>query len=131
MQPRKGFRVSKVLNSPVLYPKEQRIFSVLLIILQILFLLERKTLSGLPERIERLKKYANRQLRKEEYHRSVQFIRLLQQLNKADYQLEELSNTGKYYSSLKSYSFFYRGKVSGLEVIPYEKLWERIISYLK
>lgn len=131
MQPRKGFRASKVLNSPVLYPKEQRIFSVLLIILQILFLLERKAFSGLSERIERLKKYANRQLRKEEYHRPVQFIRLLQQLNKADFQLEELSNTEKYYSSLAETPFFYRGAVSDLEVIPYEKLWERILSYLK
>ncbi|MCB0557507.1 MAG: hypothetical protein H6573_25850 [Lewinellaceae bacterium] len=131
LHPQKGFRATKLLNNPVLYPKEQRIFSVLLIILQILFLLERKSFSGLPERIERLKKYANRQLRKEECHRSIQFIRLLQQLNKANFQVEEMSNTEKYYASLKSQPFFYRGIVSGLEVIPYEILWKRILSYLK
>ena len=131
MQPQKGFRASKVLNSPVLYPKGQRIFSVLLILLQILFLLERNTISGLQERIARLKKYANRQFRKDEYFRPVQFIRLLQQLSKAEFQVEELSNTEKYLTALQSYPFFYRGIASELEVIPYEKLWERILSYLK
>ena len=131
MQPRKGFRVNKLLNSQVLYPKDQRIFSILMIVLQILFLLERKAHSGLPERIERLKKYANRQLQKEEYHRPVLFIRLLQQLNRADFQLEELSNTEKHLSGLQKRPFFYRGVVAELEVIPYEKLWNLILLYLK
>ncbi len=131
MQPQKSFRASKVINSPVLYPKGQRIFSVLLIILQIMFLLERRTISAVPERIDRLKKYANRQLRKEEYHRPVQFIRLLQQLNKAGFQLEELSNTEKYYSALRERPFFYRGLPYELEPIPYEELWSRILSYFK
>ena len=105
--------------------------SVLLILLQILFLLERNTISGLQERIARLKKYANRQFRKDEYFRPVQFIRLLQQLSKAEFQVEELSNTEKYLTALQSHPFFYRGIASELEVIPYEKLWERILSYLK
>ncbi|MCB0550584.1 MAG: hypothetical protein KDD19_23645 [Phaeodactylibacter sp.] len=131
MQPQRSFRGSKVLNSQVAYSREYRIFSVLLLILQILFLLERKAISGIPERIDRLKKYANRQLRKDEYHRPSQFIRLLQQLNKADFHPEEMSNTNKYLSSLKKHPFFYRGLVSELEVIPYEKLWERILSYFK
>ncbi|MCB0556271.1 MAG: hypothetical protein KDD02_22180 [Phaeodactylibacter sp.] len=130
MQRRKNFRLSSFLSSPVLYPKEQRIFSILMIILQILFLLERKTYSGLSERIERLKKYANQQLRKEEYYRAVQFIRLLQQLNKADFQAEELSNIDNYLNALRERAFFYRGAIAELEVIPYEKLWSRILSYL-
>lgn len=131
MQRKKAFQAGKLLNSPALYPKGQRIFSVLLIILQILFLLERKSYSGLAERIERLKKYANRQLRREEYYRVVQFIRLLQQLNKAGFQVEELSNIDKYYNSLTELPFCYRGAISELEVIRYEKLWARILSYLK
>ncbi|MCB0571469.1 MAG: hypothetical protein KDC66_16980 [Phaeodactylibacter sp.] len=130
MQRKKSFRLSNFLSSAILYPKELRIFSILMIILQILFLLERKTYSGLSDRIERLKKYANQQLRKEEYFRAVQFIRLLQQLNKADFQAEEISNTENYLSSLQSRPFFYRGVVAELEVIPYEKLWNRVLSYL-
>lgn len=131
MQARRGFRASKLLSSPALYPREQRIFSVLVIILQILFLLERKSLSKIPEHIERLKKYATRQLKKEEYQRPILFIRLLLQLNKAGFQLEELSNTEKFLAGLEEHPFFYRGLASELEIIPYEKLWSYLLSQLK
>jgi tetratricopeptide (TPR) repeat protein len=130
-QKRKSFRVNRFINQPVLYPKDQRIFTVLMIVLQILFLIERKNFSAITERIERLKSYANRQLKKEEYYRAIQFIRLLQQLNKADFQMENLSNTTKYQRNLQDCPFFYRGMISELEVIPYEKLWEIMLSYVK
>ena len=130
-QKRKSFRVNRFINQPVLYPKDQRIFTVLMIVLQILFLIERKNFSGITERIERLKSYANRQLKKEEYFRAIQFIRLLQQLNKADFQTENLSNVMKYQRNLQDQPFFYRGMISELEVIPYEKLWEIMLSYVK
>lgn len=130
-QKRKSFRVNRFINQPILYPKEQRIFTVLMIVLQILFLIERKNFSAIAEKIERLKSYANRQLKKEEYNRAIQFIRLLQQLNKADFQLDNLNNTSKYYRNLQDQPFFYRGMIFELEVIPYEKLWEIVLSYFK
>jgi hypothetical protein len=104
---------------------------VILIIAQILFFLEKKSFSQITERIERLKSYANRQLKKEEYYRAIQFIRLIQQLVKADYQIENLSNVEKYYQRLLETPFFYRGLIPELEIIPYEKLWDMIISRLK
>ena len=130
-QKRKSFRVNRFINQSILYPKEQRIFAVLMIILQILFLMERKNFGAIAERIERLKSYANRQLKKEEYYRSIQFIRLLQQLNKADYQVDNLSNTTKYYRNLQDQPFFYRGMIYELEIIPYEKLWEMMLGNFK
>ncbi|MFT5765262.1 MAG: hypothetical protein ACI8VT_002053 [Saprospiraceae bacterium] len=130
-QRKKTFRLSRFLNDPILYPKDQRIFTVLLIIAQILFFLEKKSFSQITERIERLKSYANRQLKKEEYYRAIQFIRLIQQLVKADYQIENLSNVEKYYQRLLETPFFYRGLIPELEIIPYEKLWDMIISRLK
>lgn len=128
---RSPFKISKFLNDKVIYQKEQRNFTTLLLILQILFLLERKTLSGVSDRVERLKSLANRQLKKEESFRAIQFIRLLQQLRKVEYQIEELSNTEKYYNRLLQVPFTYRGLNAELEVIPYEKLWERILTYFK
>ncbi|MEL7021400.1 MAG: hypothetical protein AAGK47_07330, partial [Bacteroidota bacterium] len=85
-QRKKAFRLSRFLNDPILYPKDQRIFTLLMVIAQILFFLEKKSYNNVTEHIERLKNYANRQLKKEEYFRPIQFIRLLQQLMKADYQ---------------------------------------------
>jgi hypothetical protein len=129
MQPLKNFKPNQLLKDEALYPKDQRVFTVHALILQILLLLERNNFSEVRERIDRLKKYANRQLRKEEYYRSVQFIRLLQQLSKADFQPEELSNTSKYLRALQEHPFFYRGVIMELEIIPYELLWERILKY--
>ena len=101
-----------------------------MVVAQLLFLLEKKSYNAATERIDRLKSYANRQLKKEEYHRAIQFIRLLQQLSKAEFQVEHLSNTDKYYNRLIETPFFYRGLTSELEVIPYEKLWNLILSRL-
>lgn len=130
-QRKKAFRLSRFLNDPILYPKDQRIFTVLMVIAQILFFLEKKSYNNVTEHIERLKTYANRQLKKEEYFRSIQFIRLLQQLMKADYQPDEMSNVEKYQQRLKDEPFNYRGLIHELEVIPYEKLWEMILNRLR
>lgn len=129
-QRKKAFRVSRFLNDPLLYPKDQRIFTVLLVIAQILFLIEKNAFNAVGERIERLKSYANRQLKKEVYFRLIQFIRLLQQLHKANYKVENLSNVEKYYDRLIGTPFSYRDLITELEVIPYEKLWNHILSRL-
>jgi hypothetical protein len=125
-----NFKLNSLLRKNPGYSKKEPIFSVMIYILQLLFLLERKNFNEVTERIEHLKKLALRLSRKEGYYRVVQFIRLLQQLSKVDYQLDELSNTQKYLKALNDRPFFYRGLPSELEVIPYEILWNRIINYL-
>lgn len=131
MQKRRKFHLSRFLNDPVLYPKDQRVFTILLVVAQLLFFLEKKSYSAATERIDRLKGYANRQLKKEVYHRAINFIRLLQQLTKADYQPKNLSNTEKYLQRLEEEPFKYRGLISEIEVIPYEHLWNMILDRLK
>ncbi|MEM7103935.1 MAG: hypothetical protein AAF502_12435 [Bacteroidota bacterium] len=130
-QRRKNFRLSRFLNDPILYPKDQRIFTVLLVIVQMLFLLEKKSYNAVAERIDRLKSYANRQLKKEEFFRAIQFIRLLQQLFKAEFNPDNLSNVEKYYNRLIETPFTYRGLIAELEVVPYEKLWNLILDRLR
>jgi hypothetical protein len=130
-QNKRAFKVTKFLSDPILYPKEMRIFTIFLVIAQILFNIELKQYSKATELIERLKNYANRQLKKEEFYRLIQFIRLLQQLPKADYKLDEISNPEKYLTRLREAPFYYRGLTSELEVITYEQIWEIVVSRLK
>ena len=108
-----------------------RIFTIFLIIAQILFNIEAKQYSKATELIDRLKNYANRQLKKEEFYRLIQFIRLLQQLPKANYKLDEISNADKYLNKLRDTPFYYRGLTSELEVITNEQIWEIVVSRLK
>jgi hypothetical protein len=129
-QRRKSFKVSRFLNDPILFPKEERIFTIHLVIAQVLYHLERKNYNSVAENIERLKNYANRQLKAEDYFRTIQFIRLLQQLVKSDYKESEFTTADKYSNRLQQSPFFYRGLLNELEIIPYEKLWDLIITRL-
>ncbi|MCB0706805.1 MAG: hypothetical protein KDC34_15925 [Saprospiraceae bacterium] len=129
-QPRKTFRINAFLVDPILFPKEQRIFTVHMVVAQILFLLERRKFKEINDRIDRLRSYANRQLNKETNYRTIQFIRLLQQLSRAEFMVNNLSNTDKYYNRLIETPMFYRGQSHELEVIPYDKLWNHIIHTL-
>ena len=108
-----------------------RIFTIFLIIAQVLFLFEQKQYSNASELIDRLKNYANRQLKKEDYFRLIAFIRLLQQLAKADFKINELTSTEKYVVRLHEVPFSYRGLISELEVIPYEQLWQILLRRVK
>ena len=129
-QKKNRFSSQKYIDKTPNYSKDLRILNVLILILQVLFLIEKRNYTAASERIERLKNLANRQLKKTEYFRPIQFIRLLQVVKKANYLKEELRNTEKYLGNLHSQAFAYRGALYQLEVIPYEKLWEMLLSRL-
>lgn len=100
-------------------------------IAQVLFLIEKNSYSAATERIDRLKNYANRQLKKDDYFRTIQFIRLLQQLSKVDFRHDSVSNVDKYYSRFSEQPFKYRGLLNELEIIPYEKLWSMVLERVR
>ena len=60
----------------------------------------------------------------------IQFIRLLNQLAKANFQPNNLENTEKHYDQLVEQPFFYRGLLNELEIVPFEKLWNHILARL-
>ena len=129
-QRRKSFKINKFLSQPILFPKDQRVFTVHLVIAQFLFLIEKKNFTQATERVERLRNYANRQLKKEEHFRLIQFIRLLQSLAKAEYDVNALTTSDKYYHRLTERSFYYRGLKSEFEILPLDKLWNLILERL-
>ena len=127
-----SFRINKFLDEAALYPKAERILMVHHIIVQILFLIEERRFTKARNLILQLKGHINRQLRKEEYYRTIQFIRLLQQLQKANFQESLLSNTEKYLLRIREEeSFFYRGLLMEIEIIPYEDIWDIILERLR
>jgi hypothetical protein len=121
---KKTFKVSKFLSDAISYPKDQRILTVHLLTAQALFHLRRKNFQATSEIIDRLKVFSNRQLNPEDYFRPIQFIRLLQQLPKAEFKINAMTNTEKYVQRLAETPMFFRGMLHELEVIPYEKLWD-------
>lgn len=126
----KQFRVRRFLEDPVLYPKHQRMFTIQKVIVQMLFFLERNQYNQAAICVDRLRGYARRQLKKDEFVRVVSFIRMLQQLAKADFVPYRVNNVDKYLSRLREMPFFYRGLMHELEVIPYQKLWDMLLRRL-
>ncbi len=132
LQTLKSLKIKKVNSEHFEFTKEEFMYDVHHVIVQILFVIESGKLSVARDLIINLKPYINRQLRKDEYFRVINFLRLLQQLQKAEFQLEELSNVEKYENRLtKESAFSYRGLVAEIEVIRYEHLWTLILERLK
>lgn len=126
-----GIKLNKLMTDPVLYPKELRILTIHTVIAQVLFALERKNFVNAAENIERLKSYTQRQLKSEENQRMILFIKLLQQLMKADFTQIHLSSTEKYLEKLEEKPLMYRGNLNDLEIIPLENLWKILLDRIK
>jgi hypothetical protein len=126
----KNFRLSKFLEDPVLYPREQLIFAIHVLIAQTLFFIEKKNFTGAAEVIDRLQGYASKKLDKAQYMRMIHFIRLLQQLSKAKFVAADASGTDKHLEKLREVPFYYRGQLHEVEMVPYETLWAFLLQKL-
>jgi len=124
----KKFNYRQFIHQIPVYPKDQRIFTVLTYILQFAFFFEKKKYIELDDRLNSLKNYATNRLKKDQFSRVLAFIRLLQQLKKSDYHAEEVIGTGKYLKKLSDSPFYYKGKLDELEPLSYEIFWQILIS---
>ena len=123
------FKVKKFLGEAVLFPLKFRIFAIQHTIVQTLFYINGRKFDLASDKIDQLRVFANR-LKPVEFFRLINFIRLLQQLNKANYEVNQISLADKYYQRLLDEPMYYRGSINEIEVIPWEKLWNHILEGL-
>lgn len=124
-------KVNTLLEEPDIYRKENKYSTSSLLLLKILFLIDRHSLLKAQELIENLKENAAKYLKAEEDFRILQFIRLLQQAAKANFQVSELKNEDKYLEGLQGNPYRYQDMHPCAEVIPYEHLWKLVQLQLK
>lgn len=113
------------------YHKDHRHSTAVWLILKALLLLEKNSLLKAQELIDQLRDFSGKYLKSEEDFRIVQFVRLLQQVAKANFQRNALKNAEKYLEGLKIRTFQYSYPLSCQEVIPFEYLWEQVLEQLK
>ncbi|MEL6970084.1 MAG: hypothetical protein AAFZ63_15535 [Bacteroidota bacterium] len=128
---RETFVPEKFVDRSFYYGADQKKLTVLMLSMQVFYLVKAKKYNRADELIGQLQNMANRNLHKEEYFRSIQFIRLLLLLRKANYQKDELRNVDKYMARLQERPFTYRGVSSQFEPIPLERLWEIFVDRLE
>lgn len=127
------FNIWKFLNEVPIYSKDKRGLNISILILQVLFLLDRQDYDGIISRAEALKVYCSRYLKQDEHFRSNCFLKMLLIMEKKDFdRVQTQKIAAKYFNKLKSTQLQYRsGNLSTLEIIPYEKLWLSILNKLK
>lgn len=113
------------------YQKDQKHSTAVWLILKVLLLLEKNSLLKAQELIDQLRDFSSKYLKGEEDFRIIQFVRLLQQAAKANFQRNALKNVEKHLEGLKIKTFQYTYPLSCQEVIPFEYLWEQVLEQLK
>lgn len=126
------FRLSKFLNDIPAYSKEKRGYNIPLLILQLLFLVQRQQFSAIYEKVDALKMYCSRYLKEDGHFRSNCFIKMLLLLPEAQYHRQAfIRKTVKLHKRLLAHPLKEQMIDKDLEVIPYEDLWEILLNNLE
>lgn len=125
------FRTKKFINefNGAIHDKAGK--NIMLIILQIMFLLLDKDYSSIIDRVDALKAYTHRHLRRDETYRSNCFIKMIMQLEKGDFHPVAVQRKAEpYYKKLLAVPLDKAKQDYDLEIIPYETLWSFILESL-
>ncbi len=127
------FKLMKFLNDVPIYSKDKRGLNIAIIILQVLFLLDRRDFDGIIAKAEALKVYCSRYLKEDENYRSNCFLKMVLLMEKKSFNYEGTTKiTERYYNLLQASRLNYQhGSSNSLEIIPYEQLWETILGKLQ
>ena len=127
----KRFRITKFLNEVPTYSKDKRGANVSILILHILFLLLDHKYGKIIDRMESLRTYTHRYLRKDDTFRSNCFIKMLLQLPLASFHKEGVERRAKKYKEkLISVPIQEANQSAEIEIVPYEMLWEFVLDSL-
>lgn len=127
-----NFRINKFMNEVPIYTKDKKGFNISIIIAQVLFYLHKGNYTNIIDRMGALKQYSNRYLRKDENYRSNLFIKMLQIMEKEDFDFERTKKlSDKYYQKLVSTQMEFSNNSQTLEIIPFEMLWKSALDQIK
>ncbi len=125
------FRLNKFLNEIPHYSKDKRGLNIAILIIQFLFLLQKRKYPQIIDKVDALKQYCYRYLRKDDTFRSHCFIRMLLQIPRADFNRIRTERYAEpYIKKLRSVPIRVSEQSIEVEVIPYEDLWEMTVEML-
>lgn len=126
------FRTKKFINefSKSIHDKSGN--NIVLITIMILFLLLDKDYSSIIDKIDALKAYTHRHLRRDETYRTNCFIKMIMQLDKGDFHPIAVQRKAEpYYQKLLEVPLHKAKQDYELEIIPYETLWAFMLESLE
>lgn len=125
------FNLYKFINAVPNYSHDKQGFNVSILVLQVLFLAEQGKFKELMDRTEALRIYSSRYLKGSASLRSKIFIKMLQLLEKKEFNPQQVRKSGiKYLEQLNAIPLKHVGQ-SEMEIIPPEQLWEMMLQKLE
>lgn len=125
------FRLNRFLNSIPIYAKDKRGMNIAVLIVQILFYIQKGKEDECIDRIETIKKYCARHLAEAENIRSYHFIHLLLTIAEAGFRPELIQEkAAPHWHALQQTSISFSQQFHKVEIIPYETLWEMMLKWL-
>ncbi len=125
------FKINKLINQLPTQSKDKYGVNTLIHILNYLFLLNRNEIDNLESLQEPLRQYRYRYLRFKNNQKMNLFVKMLLKVPNKSFSASKVqSATQKDHEKLAGTDFRYQGGYEDLEVIPYERLWEWILSRL-
>ncbi len=125
------FKVAKFLNEVPQFSKDKKGINISILIIHVLFLLQRKKRDAVVDRIDALKQYSYRYLIKDETLRSNCFIKMLAKMVKANFHKNAtIRTTKRLLERLSETPSATKGQSQYVEIIPYEVLWDIILGIL-
>jgi hypothetical protein len=125
----RNFRLTRFMNEVTVYSKDKTGFNITINIIQMLFLLIGEQYDQILNKLESLKQYNYKYLKKPEFQRSSSFIKMLLKIPEGDYSADLIKQkSSKFYQELLDNPSDYSEHAISLEIIPYEQLWEEILE---
>lgn len=125
------FRYGRFINATPRLNKDKRGMNIPILIAQILTLIIHRKYTDAIERIEAIEKYCSRYLTKDDTYRSNCFIKMLLQIPANNFHrvaVERKAN--RYLKKLQLVPLDMAKQNHEIEIIPYEELWNMVISSL-
>jgi hypothetical protein len=114
------------------YSRDKKGYNVSILIIHILFLLEKKDLDGIALRMEALRTYRQRYLQPKTSRQSAMFFKLLHTMERHSFDYEKtLRYSAIHFDRLKSTPSDYVEYEEALQILPFDWLWPHILDRLK
>lgn len=127
-----SFRVSRFLNEIPQYSKDKQGMNIPILIAQILFMFADGKYGKSIDRMEAIEKYCSRYLKRNDTFRSNCFIKMLLQAPEAGFHREAVKrHAAKWLDMLRTMPIEISNQGYGVEIIPYEELWEMALASLQ
>ena len=128
----KNFKLNRFLNDIPEGSKDKEGVNIQILIIQVLFLLKDDKIDQAINRMQVLHQYSGKYLKKDHTYRSNVFIRMLIVLIRNQMHREAvIRKSAKYLKMLKDNPIEKSKQSIGIEVVPFEDLWEIIIADTK